>query len=45
MNRKLCARKYVASVCFVSSRGFEEMLQVFYADLAKIDLDAAMLQK
>jgi hypothetical protein len=35
----------VARLCFGCSRGFEEMLQVFHVDVAKVDLDVAMLQK
>jgi hypothetical protein len=36
---------YVARVPFGCSRGYEEMSKVFHFDVAKVDLDVAMLQK
>jgi hypothetical protein len=36
---------YVARVPFECSRGYEEMSKVFHFDVAKVDLDVAMLQK
>jgi hypothetical protein len=33
---------YVASVCFVSFKGFEGILQMFHVDVAKVDLDVVI---